>query len=161
MGPLASFIGDLEEQHRWKRSRPASWWNLFVLCPVLAVVVWCFYSGYSRSQVASRQHFAIGLVDTHDPSNHDRYGYTFSVGKQKFKGWAYPASYRDFHLGESITVYYDPSDPDTNSPSDFHEINTGTSLILSWCLLVAAGIPLSIFLQRRVVKRAEAKCPSG
>jgi hypothetical protein len=122
--------------------------------------MWLFYSFYSGLQVAGRQQITNGSIDTHDPSNHDRYGYTFSVGKRKFTGWASPGSFRDFHVGETITVYYDPSDPTTNSPSDFHETNPGSSLILSWCLLVAVAIPLSIFLQRRASKKAVAKTPS-
>lgn len=130
-------------------NRPPSWWNLLILLPVLAMLAWGITSATTSSRIAERQRIVNGTIDSHDPSNHDRYGYKFLVDGKQYTGWAYPSSNIDYSVGERISVFYDPINPTQNMPSSFGVLTSGDLMFFPFCLLILGGLPLFIFLRRR------------
>jgi hypothetical protein len=124
------------------------------LWPLPFVLAFFIHTSSADRDVADRQMKTSATIDLHDPLNHDRYGYTFLVDKRSYSGWAYPNDKRDFIIGESIVVFYDPTDPAKNSPTDFHEVSTGDLFLVPFCLMGAIGLPLFIFFRRRALSRA-------
>jgi hypothetical protein len=71
--------------------------------------------------IAQRQQTTSGTILTHEPSNHNRYGYNFSVSDKPYSGWHVPE--RDEPtIGQRVTVYYDPIDPNASALDDFGEL---------------------------------------
>ena len=136
-----------DQSHRWKR--PPSWWNLWILLPVLAMFLWSVHNSLTDFETAKRQRVTVATIGSHDPPNHDRYGYLFSVNSEQYKGWAYPSDKVSYSLGEQIAVHYDPLDPTHNLPARFEDAAVRDLFFAPFCLLVVAGLPLFIFVRRR------------
>jgi hypothetical protein len=78
--------------------------------------------GWHRDRViAQRQQTTSGTILTHEPSNHNRYGYNFSVSDKPYSGWHIP-EHDEPTIGQRVTVYYDPIDPNTSALDDFGEL---------------------------------------
>jgi hypothetical protein len=78
--------------------------------------------GWHRDRViAQRQMTTSGTIHTHEPGNHNRYGYNFSVSDQPYSGWYIP-EHNEPTIGQRVTVYYDPIDPNTSALDDFGEL---------------------------------------
>jgi hypothetical protein len=90
-----------------------------------------------------------GTIVAHEPANHDRYGYTFSVNQQTYSGWQIPYDDVQFTVGQVVTVHYDPLDPNNSALIDFNEL--GDRAFGPFPLLIAAipFIALIEFLRRR------------
>lgn len=157
MSAISQMFRDLVEEKRRQWSHPPSWWNLFVLWPLPFVLAFCIYSQRTDLQIAKRQLTAVATINSHDPSNHDRYGYTFAVDGRQFTGWAYPNDKRDFSIEERIVIYFDPIDPARNSTDDFHKVSNRDLFFVSFCLLAIVVLPLVIFFQRRSRLKASKK----
>ncbi len=139
-----------DSESQWKS--PPSWWNLFILLPFLAMLPWRVHNSETDLKIARRQRVEVATVNSHDPPNHDRYGYVFLLNGSRDTGWAYPSDKVTYSLGELIAVYYDPIDPAHNSPDKFEE-TAGRDLIFApFCLLVIVGLPTFIFLRRRALR---------
>lgn len=134
-------------------SRPDSWWNLLVLWPIPFVLFFCIHSSDSDMKVAQRQKIAIAKINTHDPPNHDRYGYFFYLNRKPYTGWAYPDGKRDFSIGESVAVYYDPLNPSKNSADDYYAVSLRDLFFVPFCILVLVGLSLFILFRRRAWKK--------
>jgi hypothetical protein len=150
----------LKEDYARRWRRPLSWWNLSALAPVLLLLMLSVHSWWTDAQIAKRQQTTIGTIDGHDPPNHDRYSYVFSVNGRQFTGWASPNDKRDFFIGEQIVVYYDPIRPSENSAYDFNLVNPGGVVFIGFALLACIFLPIFIYFQRRSRKRAAAT-PTG
>lgn len=100
-------------------------------------------------QIAKRQSATIAIIDSHDPPNHDRYGYKFLVNETPYTGWAYPSDKVNYAFGERVVIHYDPADPTNNLPESFEEAGERDLFFVPFCLLIAAGLPLFIFFRRR------------
>lgn len=117
--------------------------HLFVLIPFIlgAVVLWSISEEYS--EVARRQQATTGTIVRHEPSNHNRYGYTFKVDGHDYSGWDTPHR-TEQSMGQSVRVYYDPLNPATNALTDFHErsysIRGPAIAILFFSAILAAGV---------------------
>ena len=78
--------------------------------------------GWHRGRViAQRQQTTSGTIVTHEPANHNRYGYNFSVSDKPYSGW-YSPGHNEPTIGQRVTVYYDPIDPNTSALDDFGEL---------------------------------------
>jgi uncharacterized protein DUF3592 len=91
---------------------------LLVLLPFIlgSVVLMSFSHDYS--EVASRQQVTAGIIVRHEPSNHNRYGYTFQVNGREYSGWETPLR-EEPGIGQSVRVYYDPLNPAENALTDY------------------------------------------
>jgi hypothetical protein len=58
----------------------------------------------------------------HEPANHNRYGYIFSVDGRSYTGWESPRK-DELEIGKQVVVYYDPNDPAKNALTDFGELS--------------------------------------
>src|SRR5580658_10285424 len=72
----------------------------------------------SDRAVAKREQTVLGTSIAHEPANHNRYRYSFSVDGKPYSGWESPRK-EEPHIGQQLTVYYDPADPATNALTDF------------------------------------------
>lgn len=99
-------------------------------------IVFFLFSANADQAIAVREQIASGIVKTHEPSNHDRYGYQFTVNGRSYRGWQIPTK-REFIIGEKVAVYYDPLDPAKSSLSSFAG---AWDRILGPVLLMAFGI---------------------
>ena len=96
----------------------------------------------------ARQQTASGTIVAHEPSNHDRHGYTFSVNQKTYSGWQVPYNDVRFTVGQVVTVHYDPLDPNNSALVEFSEFDGVEGPVL----LIFAVIPLVVlieFLRRR------------
>jgi hypothetical protein len=144
----------IEAFTQWKQDKasqwrhPSSWWNLLILLPVLAWVLWSVHNSMTDLEIAKRQRATVAIISSHDPPNHDRYGYTFFVNKAPYTGWAFPSDKIDYSLGKQIVIHYDPIDPAHNLPESFEEAGVRGLVFAPFYLLIIAGLPLFIFFQR-------------
>jgi len=115
-------LGDLfVTGHRRSWDRP-SWWSLWIVLPFVAISFHFCLRMRSDLEVARRQKSTIATITAHDPPNHDRYQYVFTVNGRSYSGWESPDEKRDFHIGEKLAVYYDPLDPSNSALMDFEEL---------------------------------------
>jgi len=127
-----------------------SWWNLLVVLPFALFVVLVLYDYKADQITAAREQTVLGQIVSHDPPNHNRFGYQFEVNGRIYSGWAIPTT--DFQIGQKVLVYYDPVHPDKSQLDDFannaHRIFGPTS----FCLFGIFGVSLYIFLRRRAIR---------
>ena len=99
-----------------------TWWNLLVVLPWAIGAILCIHEWRVDRDIATRELTAQGVITAHQPGNHNRYGYVFSVGAKSFTGWEMPG--RDGReIGNQVLVYYDPLDPNKNALSEFRELS--------------------------------------
>ena len=78
-----------------------------------------------ESRIAGRQQTTSGIVTTHEPANHNRYGYKFEVDGKVYTGWQSPKD-DELAIGKQVIVFYDPQSPSRNSLIDFHDLSTSS-----------------------------------
>ena len=71
--------------------------------------------------VAQREKTTNGSITAHEPTNHNRYGYSFSVDGKPYSGWEIPRN-KELHIGQQLTIFYDPIDPTKNAITDFADL---------------------------------------
>ena len=94
-----------------------------------------------------------GPQSAHELRYRLRYGYVFLVNNRQYTGWAYPSDKIDYSIGEQIAIHYDPSNPTRNFVESFREAGERELFFVPFCLLIAAALPLFIFLRRRGLSR--------
>jgi len=97
-------------------------------------------------EVAKRERTVLGTITAHQPANHNRYGYTFSLNGQSYSGWETPRKEEPL-IGQLVTVYYDPADPTQNALTDFAELKIESLGPLPVLLLGIGGLVFFV-LQR-------------
>ena len=97
--------------------------------------------------IAARQQSTPGTITAHEPSNHDRYGYVYSLDGKAYHGWEIPQR-TEYKIGEQVTVYYDPTDPTRGSLAGFEELSLREFGPVPFLLLGTAVI-VFIFYKRR------------
>jgi hypothetical protein len=117
------------------------------------MLIWSVHNSRTDFEIAKRQVATVATISSHDPSNHDRYGYTILVNQKQYTGWAYPSDKIDYSLGEQIVVHYDPIDPSRNLPPRFEGAGDRDLFFVPFCLMAIAGLPLFIFFRRRATSR--------
>ena len=147
-----SRIGDAER--RWANP---SWWNLLVVLPWALGAVLFVYEWKVDREVATRQQTTQGVITTHEPANHNRYGYVFSVDGKAFNGWESPKK-EELEIGKQVVVYYDPRNPSKNALTDFRELGIESIGPVPMLLFGIGAVALLIKAQRR--KSRNRKAPS-
>jgi len=125
-----------------------SWWNLLILLPWVLGIVFCVYQWRLDRAIAQREQITQGTVTSHEPQNHDRYGYAFMVGGKPYTGWETPKA-DELEIGESVTVYYDPADPSQNALTEFDERGVASLGLVPMMTMGITGLALFIFIRRR------------
>jgi hypothetical protein len=138
-----------------------SWWNLVAVLPWALFVIFGLYGLREDQMTAARQKTTCGQIVSHDPPNHNRFGYQFGVNGKMYAGWAIPAT-RDYQIGQQVLVYYDPLDPNKSQLADFAENGPRILGPVSFCLFGICGVALYILLRRRAIRSSRvAQRPTG
>jgi len=103
------------------RKKRLPWWSLFIVTPWLIGAALGIYGWHRDRMISQRQQTTSGTILTHEPGNHNRYGYNFSLSDKLYSGWYIPQN-NEPTIGQQVTVYYDPIDPTTNALDDFGEL---------------------------------------
>ena len=140
------------ERERW--SNP-SWWNALMVLPWIIGVILCVSGWWTQRQVAVRQVATTGRITEHQPSNHNRFGYVFTVGGKSYTGWQSP-KVDELRIGRVVTVYYDPQDPSTNALSDFNDLSIETFGPAPLMLFGTGGVLFLIVRRRKQARNVAA-----
>jgi hypothetical protein len=110
-------LGQIVDQaaHKWENP---SWWNLLVVLPWTLGAILLVYQWNVDRDIARREQTAQGVITAHEPANHNRFGYVFTVNGKSFTGWE--SSGKDgLEIGRPVLVYYDPLNPNKNALTEF------------------------------------------
>lgn len=133
-----------------------SWWRLYVALPWTLGVILGVYQWNVNRHIASREQTTQGIITAHEPENHNRFGYSFTVAGRRFTGWDSPVD-DGLEIGRSVLVYYDPANPDTNALTEFGERGL-SSLGPAPLLLFGVGTISWLITTRRRKLRRDSKC---
>lgn len=110
-------FGQTIDQATRKWENP-TWWNLLVVLPWTIGVILFVYQWNVDRHIATREQTTLGVITAHEPGNHNRFGYVFSVNGKSFAGWESPGK-DGLEIGRSVLVYYDPVNPNKNALTEF------------------------------------------
>lgn len=133
-------------------SRP-SWWNLLVVLPWAAGGAWAIHDWAVDRTVAQREKITTGTITGHEPANHNRYAYGFSVNNESYTGWETPTK-QEPHIGQRVTVFYDPVDPTKNALTDFADLEIENLGPVPMVLFGIGAVALFIHYRRRHARPA-------
>jgi hypothetical protein len=126
---------------------PPSWKALLVTLPWVVGLAFFSYSFIVQRAIAGRQQITAGVIRTHDPANHNSFGYEFSVNGKLYVGSQIPS--REYKIGHQVLVYYDPRDPTTSSLDSFTRAADQSLGPVFFCSLFAVATIVVIFSLRR------------
>jgi hypothetical protein len=126
---------------------PPSWRNLLITVPWVIGLIFFLYSAASDQAIAGREQTTYGIIRTHEPANHNRFGYDFSINGKLYTGWQIPA--HEFEIGQRVLVYYDPLDPTTSSLNSFARIADQSLGPAIFCAVGITAVVVIIFVRRR------------
>jgi hypothetical protein len=110
---------------------------------------WRLYGG-----IASRQQTTSAVITSHEPAQHNRYGYAFTLAGRTYHGGDSPAD-GNWSMGQRVTVYYDRAAPETNALTDYRKLQHDAIRPLALILGGSAfTILLTAFLRRRPAREA-------
>jgi hypothetical protein len=135
-----------------------SWVHLLVVLPWVIGSVYGLRAWREDSALAARQQTANGKIIAHEPANHDRYGYTFSIGARTYRGWEIPHK-REYSIGEQITVYYDPIDPNRSALTSFEELSLRDFGLILLLLMGSATVVFIIYRRRKHFRIGDQQSP--
>jgi hypothetical protein len=105
-------------------------------------------ASHNDALVASREQSAMASIISHEPQNHNRYGYRFQVGGTDYIGWEAPLK-DEPKIGEPMKVYFDPQNPSENSLTDFADLadtRRGEAIVLLIFCVVFASVVVTFDL---------------
>jgi Protein of unknown function (DUF3592) len=116
---LVNMVDQTERRatHSWENP---TWWYLLVLLPWTLGAIFAIYQWNVDRRIATREQTTQGVITAHEPANHNRFGYAFSVDGKRFTGWESPGK-DELEIGRSVLVYYDPINPSRNALTEFRE----------------------------------------
>jgi len=117
---LGKIVDHIERQATRTWANP-TWWNLLVVLPWAIGAILFVREWKVDRDVATREQTAQGVITAHEPANHNRYGYVFSVNGKNFTGWESPGK-DGLEIGKQVLVYYDPLNPIKNSLTEFRDL---------------------------------------
>lgn len=129
--------------------RHPSWWSLLIFLPWVLGSTVAIRGLVEDRTIAQREKTTTGTVTAHEPANHNRYGYSFTVDGRTYSGWSSLSRSRP-RIGQQIAVFYDPLDPTKNSLIHFADLDRVTPSMIAATLLGMALFALLIWYRRRV-----------
>jgi hypothetical protein len=157
MAMPGQLFDDTEQRARRTWANP-SWWFLFVVLPWTIGAIFCVHEWIVDRRVASREQTTQGIITVHEPSNHNRYGYVFSVNGKAFTGWESPRIDK-LEIGKQVVVYYDPLNPSKNALTEFRELGMENLGPLPLVLFGIGAVAWYIKTRRRKLKVAQVTRP--
>jgi hypothetical protein len=127
---------------------------LIIAAPWVIGLTFCLYGWYRDQAVAWREQTTSGTITSHEPANHDRYGYTFKLNEKTYTGWQVPYDSVKFAVGQVVTVHYDPIDPENNALVDFNELSWRAFGPVPFLAVAIASIALFVLERRRALRKA-------
>src|SRR5262252_8076303 len=112
-------LSEKPERDTGKDWRRPTWRHSLLILPCVMWAGFLLYKLEVYRHAAKRQQTAFGTVTAHDPANHSRYGYTFTVTGRRYDGWQVPVDSEKWAVGQQVVVYYDAADPGRNSLEHF------------------------------------------
>jgi hypothetical protein len=152
-------MNDITGRSTLRSWRRPCWRMLIIAAPLIIGVTFFTYGWYADRVVARREQTTSGTIVAHEPANHDRYGYTFSVNNQTYSGWQVPHDGDHFAIGQVVTVHYDPLDPNNSALVDFDELSDRASAPVPLLVAVILFLVLFMFERRRVARRSTSSIP--
>jgi Protein of unknown function (DUF3592) len=137
--------GMRDAERRWANP---SWWNLLVFLPWTLGAILSIHAWNVERAIASREQTTQGVITSHEPANHNRYGYVFSVNGNTFNGWESPKK-EELEIGKQVVVYYDPKNPQQNALTDFGELSINSLGPLPLVFFAIGGVAWYISSRRR------------
>jgi hypothetical protein len=116
-------------------------------------LIFLLYSSAVDRAIAARQRTTHGIVRTHEPANHNRYGYEFVVDGKFYTGWQIPTR-EEFKIGQQVLVYYDPVDPTTSGLNSFAEAAENALGPVVFCVFGITAVAIFIFVRRRIMQKS-------
>lgn len=147
---LGKIVDRLEQQVTRTWAYP-TWWNALVVLPWAIGSILFIYEWKVDRDIATREQTMQGVITTHEPANHNRYGYVFSVDGTTFTGWESPGK-AELEIGKRVLVYYDPLDPNKNSLTEFCDLGMITLGTVPTMLFGIGAVVWYIRARRRKVK---------
>jgi hypothetical protein len=138
-----------------KRSKAdwQSWWAMLITLPWVFLIVFLLAGSRHNATIAARQQMTIGTITGHEASNHNQYRYTFTFSGRQYSGLSQSPT-DTAEIGEPMTVFFDPRNPDTNSLEDFSAASKRNGNMLPLLFLGVAGVAgLIAFSKARNRKR--------
>ena len=139
---MSKIADHMQERFDRRWSHP-SWWNLLIVLPWTIGVVLAIHAWVNNRTVAQREKTTNGSITAHEPANHNRYGYSFSVNGKSYSGWESPKK-EEPHIGQQVTVFYDPVDPTKNALTDFADLEMDSLGPVPMLLLATGAVALFI-----------------
>jgi hypothetical protein len=125
-----------------------SWWNILVVLPWTIGAILLIYQWKVDRGVATREQATRGVITAHEPANHNRYGYVFSVNGQSLTVWERPGK-DGLKIGQEVLVYYDPLNPSTNALTEFRDLGMNSLGPVPMILFGIGAVAWYIKTQRR------------
>lgn len=144
---LSKMVGHVERRVARTWANP-TWWNLFVVLPWAIGTIFCIHEWQVDRDIAAREQTTQGVITAHQPANHNRYGYVFSVGGKSFTGWETPGK-DGREIGKQVLVYYDPLNPNKNELIEFRDLGTNILGPVPTMLFGIGAVAWYIRAQRR------------
>ncbi len=151
-------ISDVIDELTNRTSRywsPPSWRNLLITVPWVIGLIFFLYSSVSDQAIAGREHTTYGIIRAHEPANHNRFAYEFSVNGKPYTGWEIPA--REYEIGQRVLVYYDPLDPTTSSLDSFVRAADQNLGPVFFCAAGTIAVLVIIIVRRRAHAQRSAR----
>ena len=145
----------LENQAEENRHDPwtnPSWSSLLIAMPWLIGSIALFWGSIMNHHLALREMTTAGVITGHEPANHNRYVYTFSIDGKSYTGRQIPDKH-ELAIGQQVRVYYNPLDPAKNSLIDFDEVALGNLGPASFAFWLSVAAIVFIVVQRRKSQR--------
>ena len=135
------------------RHRPL-WRMLIIPAPLIIGLIFFTYAWYADRVVARREQTTSGTIVAHEPANHDRYGYIFSVNNQTYNGWQASNDRDKFAIGQVVTVHYDPLNPNDSALVNYYELSDRALAPVPFMVAVLLFLVLFKLERRRVARRS-------
>jgi hypothetical protein len=120
-------------------------YSTFITLPWLLGAVMGMLDSRKDAAIASRQQTTFGHIAAHEPSNHDMYRYKFQAADEERSGLSnLPYDHAD--IGEEVKVYFDPSDPASNSLIDYSERSERDKSLVPFLLVGSGALATFILL---------------
>ena len=123
-----------------------TWGNLLITLPWEICILAAVFGWSADHTIAKRERTTNGVIAAHQASRSGRYQYTFSVNGQRLEG---SSGADDRHnVGEEVTVFYDPIDPDKSDLRDYQDLALRNFALVPFALTAIAGIAWYIWYAR-------------